>query len=63
MTEGSEATPLRLAAVGRGRGEGRLDEMVASGSDMMQVEARVSHSYESSSSDESMSEPGRWLRC
>ena len=46
MTEGSEATPLRLAAVGRGRGEGRLDEMVASGTDMMQEQAVVPHSCE-----------------
>jgi hypothetical protein len=52
VTEGSEATPLRLAAVGRGRGEARLGEMVASGSDMMQVEALVTRSYESSSSGE-----------
>ena len=59
MREGSEANPLRLAAVGRGRGERRLDEMVASGSDMVEVEALVSHSYESSSGEEKMSETGR----
>ena len=33
-----------------------MGEMVASGSDMIQMEALVSHSYEISSGEESMSE-------
>jgi hypothetical protein len=60
--EGSEATGLRLAAVGRGREDGRLGEITASGCDMVEVEALVSHSYESSSGKVSMSNEYEWVQ-